>query len=105
MHFALTCEARSCPPVRLYRAPMVDAQLDLAARHFVATEVVLDAAGRIACSRLLKWYRSDFDGGEGLRVFLLHHLDDGPVRSALLAGAPPCRTFRPYFWTLQHPPA
>ncbi len=105
VHFALTCGAASCPPVRLYRGSTVDVQLEAAARHFINSEVVLDAAGRIACSRLFRWYRADFGDGQALRAFLLRHLDDGPVRAALLGGAAPCQTFRPYSWTLQPPPA
>lgn len=103
-HFAITCGAASCPPVSVYRAVAIDAQLDLAARNFVNQEIVL-ADGRLACSRLFKWYRADFEAAGGLTPFLLRHLDEGPARQALLAGAAPCGTFRPYRWTLQQQPA
>jgi hypothetical protein len=102
-HCAVTCGAASCPPVGVYRADAVDAQLDLAARNFVNQEVAL-AGSRVLCSRLFKWYREDFEAAGGLRTFLLRYLDDGPVRAALAAGATPCDGFRPYRWTLQHPP-
>lgn len=103
-HFALTCGARSCPPVGVYRAELVDAQLDLAARSFVNAEVGLDPSGRIRCSKLFKWYGGDFDAAGGLSEFLLRYLDEGPARAALAAGARPCRSFRRYEWALQHPP-
>jgi hypothetical protein len=103
-HFAITCGAASCPPVGVYRAASIDAQLDLAARSFVNQEIVL-SGDRLACSRIFKWYRDDFDAAGGLTSFLLRHLDDGPARAALLAGAAPCAAFRPYQWTLQHQPA
>jgi hypothetical protein len=102
-HCAVTCGAASCPPVGVYRADAVDAQLDLAARTFVNQEVAL-AGRRVLCSRLFKWYREDFEAAGGLGAFLLRHLDEGPVRAALAAGATPCEGFRPYRWTLQHPP-
>jgi hypothetical protein len=102
-HCAVTCGAASCPPVGVYRADAVDAQLDLAARNFVNQEVAL-AGRRVLCSRLFKWYREDFEAAGGLGTFLLRHLDEGPVRAALAAGATPCEGFRPYRWTLQHPP-
>ncbi len=102
-HCALTCGAASCPPVGVYRARAVDAQLDLAARSFVNQEVLLDG-DRLACSKIFKWYRADFEAAGGLRAFLLRHLEDGPVRAALATGAGPCDVFRPYRWTLQHPP-
>jgi hypothetical protein len=102
VHFALTCGAASCPPVGVYRAGAVDSQLDLAARSFVNQEVAL-VDGRIACSRIFKWYRGDFETAGGVRAFLLRHLDPGPTRDALAAGVAPCGAFRPYSWALQHP--
>jgi hypothetical protein len=102
IHFALNCAAASCPPVSVYRADAIDAQLDLAARNFVNQEVTLDPSGRVRCSRIFKWYARDFGA---LGDFLARHLDDGAVKSALAAGAAPCRAFRPYSWALPHPPA
>ena len=102
-HCAITCGAASCPAVGVYRADAVDAQLDVAARGFVNQEVTL-AGPRVVCSRIFKWYRDDFEAAGGLAAFLLRHLDDGPVRAALVAGAAPCQHFLPYRWTLQHPP-
>ena len=103
-HFAITCGAASCPPVGVYRASSIDAQLDLATRNFVNQEIAVEGE-RLACSRLFKWYRADFEAAGGLAPFLLRHLDDGPARRALAAGARPCASFRPYSWTLQHQPA
>jgi len=105
IHFAISCGARSCPPVTVYRAGAVDEQLDLATRNFVNQEVTLDAEGRIACSKIFKWYRRDFDSVGGLSEFLLRYLDDGPVRAAVAGGMLPCQAFRPYRWGLQHRPA
>jgi hypothetical protein len=102
IHFAVNCGSRSCPPVAVYRADAVEAQLDLAARGFINQEVGLDARGRIECTRLLKWYGGDFEAAGGLGPFLLRHLDDGPARAALAAGAPPCEVFRPYSWSVGH---
>src|SRR5689334_14524641 len=102
-HCAITCGAASCPPVGVYRAAELEAQLDRAARSFVNQEVAL-AGARLTCSRIFSWYRDDFEAAGGLTAFLLRHLDDGPVRAALSAGTAPCTSFRPYRWTLQHPP-
>ena len=103
-HFAITCGAASCPAVGVYRAATIDIQLELATRSFVNQEVVL-AGERLACSRIFKWYRGDFEAAGGLGPFLLRHLDDGPVRRALAAGSVPCAAWQPYRWTLQHQPA
>jgi hypothetical protein len=103
VHFALTCGARSCPPIGVYHAAAIDDQLELATRNFVNQEVIVDGQGRLVCSKLFKWYRGDF--GDELVRFLLRHLDDGPAKAALAAGARPCRRFAPYSWALQHPAA
>jgi hypothetical protein len=103
-HFAVSCGAASCPPIGVYRAAAVDAQLDLATRNFVNQAVAL-VDGRLTCSRLFKWYRADFEAAGGLRAFLLRYLDAGPARAALAAGCAPCARFAPYRWTLQHEPA
>jgi Protein of unknown function, DUF547 len=99
-HFAVSCGAASCPPVGVYQASAVDTQLELATRNFVNQEVAL-VGGHVACSRLFKWYRGDFETAGGLGPFLLRYLDDGPARAALAAGAAPCAVFMPYRWTLR----
>jgi len=102
IHFAITCGARSCPPVGVYRAVAIDTQLDLATRGFVNQEVTLEG-NRLVCPRLFKWYRHDFDAAGGVGAFLLHYLDDGPARQALVSDARPCVVFHAYDWSLQHP--
>lgn len=105
VHFALTCGARSCPPIGVYSAGAIESQLEVATRNFVNQEVVLDRHGRLVCSKLFKWYRGDFGDDAALARFLVRHLDEGPARAALAAGARPCVRFRSYSWALQHPPA
>jgi hypothetical protein len=102
IHFAINCGARSCPPVGVYRAARLEAQLDLATRNYVNQEVTLED-GRVVCSRLFKWYRRDFDGVGGVRAFLLRYLDDGPVRRALADGAASALGFRTWDWSLHRP--
>ncbi|HEX7788305.1 MAG TPA: DUF547 domain-containing protein, partial [Methylomirabilota bacterium] len=105
MHFAITCGAQSCPPVGVYRAAVLDQQLDLATRNFLNQEVALDAGGCVTCSRILEWYAADFDSAGGLGAFLLRYLDAGPVRDAVAGRPRPCDQFRSYDWSLQHEPA
>jgi len=105
IHFALNCGARSCPPVGVYRAGAMEQQLDLAARNFANQEVVLEGPGRIACSKIFRWYRADFDAAGGLAPLLLRYLDEGPVRAVIAAGVPPCSRWMPYHWALAHEPA
>ncbi|MDZ4764914.1 MAG: DUF547 domain-containing protein [Chloroflexota bacterium] len=64
VHFALVCAARSCPPIAFYRVETLDAQLDLAARHFVGRgNLVVDHGKmRVSLSRIFSWYAHDFGG-------------------------------------------
>jgi hypothetical protein len=105
IHFAITCGAQSCPPVGVYRAAVLDQQLDLAARNFLNQEVAMDTRGCVTCSRILEWYAADFEAAGGLGALLSRYLDAGAVRDAAAARPYPCDAFRPYDWSLQHEPA
>lgn len=61
-HFALVCAAESCPPIRLYDADQIDAQLDLATTNFInSSAVTIDVAERRALlSKIFQWYAPDF---------------------------------------------
>ncbi|PWU25219.1 MAG: DUF547 domain-containing protein [Candidatus Rokuibacteriota bacterium] len=104
IHFALNCGAQSCPPVGVYRAQTIDQQLDLAARNFVNQAVTIDGAGSLACPKIFRWYRADFEQAGGLVPFLLRYLDDGPVRAAISPDSAPRLRWTPYHWTLAHEP-
>ena len=62
IHFALNCGARSCPPVGVYDATQIEAQLDSAARNFIRypnvqfdenQRTILDfATFSVVCARL-----------------------------------------------------
>ena len=82
-HAALVCSSRSCPPVAFYDADSIERQLDVAMHGFVAATVGVNERGRPRLSAIFDWYRADFGGREGLKVFLLDHLDDENEREAL----------------------
>ena len=61
IHFALNCGARSCPPVRTYTAPGVDAELEAATLSYMEAESDLDRErGVLTLPGVVKLYRSDF---------------------------------------------
>jgi hypothetical protein len=100
VHFAISCGARSCPPVRLYEADQLDQQLGAATRAFVNREVTLDHETLVA-SEIFRWFGSDFDGWPGgLAGFLVRYLEDGPVRQAVRSRGLDRLTWRPYDWRL-----
>jgi hypothetical protein len=63
IHFAVNCASISCPPLAAqpYRAETLDAQLDGAARDFLASSEGLRREGdTLRVSSLFEWYGGDF---------------------------------------------
>ena len=110
IHFALVCAARSCPPIAVYDAEQIGAQLDGAARAFVnngGVEVDQDA-GEVRLSQVFRWYAPDFGArplGLGDKTPLLrysaNYLVSENARDLALHGRPRVR-FQPYDWSLNH---
>jgi hypothetical protein len=81
VHFALNCGAKSCPPIRSYRAEHIDEQLDAATRHYLQTEIERDdETDKIYVPQLFLWYLGDFGGLSGARS-LLHRYDIVPTQT------------------------
>jgi hypothetical protein len=104
LHFALVCAAQSCPalPDSTYRGARLDRQLSrvtrqtLRAGRFVAPD---PDAETVRLSKILKWYRSDFQGAaSSLLAYVNRYRSDSIPTSYTI-------TFRPYDWTLNAPPA
>ena len=63
IHFAVNCASVSCPPLAAepYRADSLDAQLDAAARRYLASPEGLRLDGNtLRVSSIFKWYGEDF---------------------------------------------
>ena len=63
VHFALNCASVGCPPLAAepYRAATLDAQLDEAARRYLASPQGLRIDGdTLRVSQILEWYGEDF---------------------------------------------
>lgn len=102
IHFALNCASRSCPPIGVYDAERIDAQLDLAAASFLANEVEIDPrAGVVRLSSIFKWYAGDFGGRTGVIALLKERLPDGKERDWLRRQGPYVKLiYDPYDWGL-----
>lgn len=104
-HFALNCASRSCPPLRTeaYVAARLDAQLDDAARAFLAAPgaVVVKTAGSkptISVSKLFDWYADDFKASGGVLAFIAKY---GPPEAAEAAASGKAKLeFQEYDWSL-----
>jgi hypothetical protein len=83
IHAALVCASTSCPPVAFYDADGLDAQLDIAADNYVATEVeVDDAVRKIRLPITFRYYEADFGRRAGVKLFLVNH-SKGAQRAAI----------------------
>lgn len=102
IHFALNCASRSCPPIGVYDAATIDAQLDLATRNFVDGETSVDPTREeIRLSSIFRWYSKDFGGQAGIIEFLLRNLPDDERQEWLAANRSKARlAYQPYDWSL-----
>jgi hypothetical protein len=101
IHFALVCGAVSCPPISFYEGSRIDEQLDQAAGSFInGGGVSFDPLDKsLMLSRILKWYRSDFGGSEGVLDVILKYSKDEIVKDAIQAGSPKIRYLK-YDWSV-----
>jgi len=99
IHFAVNCASVSCPPLagEPYRARTLEAQLNAAARTYLASAEGLQMSGRtIRVSSIFKWYGEDFireyaglariEATPKERAILGTVLKHGPAAAADLAG-------------------
>lgn len=83
IHSALVCAARSCPPLRqeAYDVERLDEQLDDNTRAWLADPHLnefLPELRTARVSKIFKWYRKDFEGGDdSLRQFLARYAPSG----------------------------
>jgi hypothetical protein len=94
IHFALNCGAASCPPIRVYSGPSLDAELEIAKESFLTSESSFnDATRTLETSRILGWYKDDFGGEPAIRRLVAEALGLDP---ALAASAR--LHYKPYNW-------
>lgn len=90
VHMAIVCASVSCPDLRTepYVAERLDAQLDDAARMFLANRgkgLVVGTDGRTAeVSAIFKWFREDFSAAGGVAAFIRSKAD--PTLASRISG-------------------
>lgn len=114
IHFAVNCASISCPPLAAepYRAETLDAQLDSAARAYLASAEGLRVDGTtLRVSSIFKWYGDDFIAqyaslvpgtrDETERAILGAIVKHGPTAAATLARRGTARiAYLDYNWSL-----
>jgi hypothetical protein len=102
IHFALNCGARSCPPIRVYTAA-VDSELERAARAYLDAESEVDSDGSLTLPGLMKLYRGDFGGREGVLAFAIAHLQAETAARVSDAGTEVRVRYSRFDWKMEAP--
>jgi hypothetical protein len=103
VHFAINCASVGCPPLNRepYVAARLEAQLDEAARRYLAGPTGLQISGdRIKVSSLLKWYGEDFGTPRDRALLAVIERFGPPAAAALAASGRAKLEFLDYDWSL-----
>jgi hypothetical protein len=106
IHFALVCAARSCPPIGVYRAEILDQQLELAPANFISGgSVQYHAQSNTLClSQIFRWYQVDFGGRAAMLETITRYIQNADTLKALHTSEPRIK-FMTYDWKLNGTPA
>jgi hypothetical protein len=104
VHAAIVCASTSCPSLahEPYRGDRLDAQLDAAARGFVANPVkgVRVESQRLRLSKIFDWFGDDFAASGGVLAFVRRHAAP-ELRAAIEGlGPDPAIDWFDYDWSL-----
>jgi hypothetical protein len=104
IHFALNCASKSCPPIIVYSPQEIDAQLDLATKNFILSDLLLNKKRKtISISRIFQWYRVDFNRKIGGIDFLLTYIQDPDIKEWLVIHQDQSKIiYHHYDWGLNH---
>lgn len=105
VHYAFNCASVGCPDLKssAWRAQTLDADLDAAARAYVASPrgIDVDERGRVTASSIYKWFEEDFGGTErGVLDHVVAYATGEKKRA--LEEADGIRRYR-YDWSLNEP--
>lgn len=76
VHFGLYSACRSSPCLQVFADAELEAQLEAAARRYLAAHVRLANAGAtLFVPKLFDWYEADFGGPQGVRSFVISRLE------------------------------
>jgi hypothetical protein len=102
IHFALNCASNSCPPIGVYTPEKIQDQLDLAARNFINSDLVINSDLKtISISKIFQWYQDDFGGVPGIISLLMKYINDHDTKRWLTNNQQSIKIqFHPYDWGL-----
>lgn len=86
IHFAINCGSKSCPPISVFNDDdvLLNQQLNLAARSFIANDVeIYEEKRTIRLSKLFYYYKDDFGPSDYDRILWIFEHADEVVRLKL----------------------
>lgn len=90
IHYAVNCASHGCPDLarKAYRAKSLNAQLDAAARAYIASpRGVSVTSGKLTLSKIYDWYAGDFGSRAQLRAHLIRYAPAEKARAVKEAGS------------------
>lgn len=104
VHMAIVCASTSCPSLARepFRPETLDAQLDAAARAFVADrdKGARVEPGALRVSSIFRWFAEDFAASGGVPAFIRRHADPELAAAIDRLGASPRLVYFDYDWSL-----
>ncbi len=94
IHFAINCGAKSCPPVKIFKAQTVDEELQKSSANYLKQQTkFLENKNTVETSTLMSWFRGDFGGKTGTKSILKEF-------KLIPENSNPKVTYGSYDWTL-----
>ncbi len=98
IHFAINCASTSCPKLlnKAFTADKIDEQLDIVTRGFINSDNNTITWDKLELSRIFKWYKNDFFGGDLIK-YINQYSDVTIVPKSKVR-------FKEYDWSLNRQP-
>ncbi len=102
VHFAFYIGCQGSPKFAVYHQNNIEAELDLAAQHYLGRTVSLQRGKRrLGLPKQFKWYRDDFGDDAAIIEFVAKYLPDVEVRDYVNQHAPELTlSYSNYDWQL-----
>lgn len=95
IHFTMNCGATSCPAIAYYKSETIQEDLSNAENSFIVQNSVYDSLTNIIeTSELIKWFKDDFGGDEGIYNIMINN-------GVILQNSSPKIKFKAYNWDLK----
>lgn len=102
VHFGMYSACRSSPWLETFTETGLDVQLESATRRYLGAHIRLDPGCKaLRVPKIFDWYEADFGGAEGVRSFVIAHLErEEDVEAVDRKGGRVAIKYLEYDWSL-----